>query len=132
MRSNPLRMRNPFLTTAGPRFADREELLSLARETAERIATAQPYVREGILFGSFARGDYGTRSDLDLLVILDRSDKPARERLVDFLEYTSNYPMDIFPLTQAEIESRLREGDPFLRRVMREGILLYPAPESAQ
>ena len=125
-------MRNPFLRTAGPRFVDREELLVLARETAQRIAAAQPHVLKVILFGSFARDDYGTRSDLDLLVVLGQSDKPARDRLVDFLQYTPNYPMDIFPLTQSEIESRLREGDPFLRRAMREGILVYPAPDSAR
>ena len=89
-------------------------------------------MRKVILFGSLARGDYGIRSDLDLLVILERSDKPARERLADFLQYTSNYPTDIFPLTQAEVESRLREDDPFLRRAEREGILLYPAPEAAR
>jgi len=118
-------MRNPFLSSAGPRFVDREEILVVARETARRIGAAHPQVLRVLLFGSFAREDYGTRSDLDLLVILKESAKPARDRIADFLQHASGYPTDIFPLTEAEIESRLEAGDPFLRRIMSEGTLLY-------
>jgi predicted nucleotidyltransferase len=118
-------MRNPFLSSAGPKFVDREEILLVARETARQIGAAHPQVLRVLLFGSFARGDYGTRSDLDLLVILKESAKPAHDRIADFLQHASAYPTDVFPLTEAEIESRLEEGDPFLRRAMSEGILLY-------
>ncbi len=118
-------MRNPFSSSAGPRFVDREEILAVARETARRIGAAHPEVLKVLLFGSFARGDYGTRSDLDLLVILRESAKPARDRIADILQLASTYPTDVFPLTEAEIESRLEEGDPFLRRAIGEGVVLY-------
>jgi len=118
-------MRNPFSSSAGTRFVNREEILSGARETARRIGAGHSQVLRVLLFGSFARDDYGTRSDLDLLVVLRESAKPAPGRVVDFLQYVSAYPTDIFPLTEAEIEARLEEGDPFLRRALREGILLY-------
>jgi hypothetical protein len=63
---------------------------------------------------------------LDLLVILKASEKSVTERLAAFLREGFGYPTDVSPLTEAEIESRLEEGDPFLRRAMSEGILLYP------
>ncbi len=121
-------MLNPFLNSAGPKFVDREEILVIAREMARRIGAVHPQVLRVLLFGSFARGDYGTRSDLDLLIILKESEKPAHDRIADFLQHTSIYPTDVFPFTEAEIRSRLEEGDPFLRRAVSESVLLYSAP----
>jgi len=118
-------MQNPFLSSAEPRFVDREEILALARKTASRIAENYPQVRRILLFGSLARGDFGARSDLDLLVILKDSPKTDPERVADLLKYISAYPTDIFPLTEAEIEARVGQGDPFLRRALSEGIILW-------
>ena len=117
-------MQNPFFNSARPRFANREEALELAGDMARRIMSEDPAVLRVLLFGSFARGDYGARSDLDLLVVLGRCDKSYRERILDLLCYAPDYPTDIFPYTQNEIEVRLADGDPFLRRALQEGILL--------
>jgi predicted nucleotidyltransferase len=121
-------MRNPFLSSAGPRFADREEVLALARDTAARIAAAYPQVFRIIVFGSFARGDYGPRSDLDLLIIFKESEQSMRELLAELLRFSPAYPTDFVPLTQFEVDARLAEGDPFLSRAIAEGIVLYPQP----
>jgi predicted nucleotidyltransferase len=101
-------------------------VLALARETAARIAAAYPQVLRIIMFGSFARGDYGNRSDLDLLIILKESEKSMRELLAELLRFSPAYPTDMVPLTQSEVESRLARGDPFLSRAIVEGIILYP------
>lgn len=77
------------------------------------------------LIGSFTRGDCGARSDLDLLVILRASDRPIPERLDELLKDTPAFPTDILPLTQKEVEARIEADEPFLRRVLREGILLW-------
>ena len=119
-------MRNPFLNSAAPRFIDREEILALARETAKRIASENPNVSKILLFGSFARKDYGPRSDMDLLIVLDSCDNPLRDRLSDFIKYLPAYPADVFAYTRVEIEERLTAADPFLTRAFREGIQLYP------
>ena len=119
-------MHNPFLRSAAPRFVDRDEIIALARETAQRIVLRHPGVTKVILFGSFARGDYGCRSDLDLLVVLEDSDRSARERIEDFLRDGGTYPIDIFPYTRKELESRIAERDPFILQALREGIPLYP------
>jgi predicted nucleotidyltransferase len=92
---------------------------------AARIAANHPEVRRIILFGSFARQDFGVHSDLDLLIVLSSSDVPVRERIAEFLEECSVYPTDVFPLTEAELDARLQSGDPFWTQAVREGIECY-------
>jgi predicted nucleotidyltransferase len=91
------------------------------------MAAERPEVLRVVLFGSFAREDYGARSDIDLLVVLKSSDRPFAERVADFLRFIPPYPTDVFPFTLAEIEQRTASGDPFLTRALAEGILLHPA-----
>jgi predicted nucleotidyltransferase len=118
-------MQNPFWSSAVPRFANREEIIGLASQTARQIGEGYPHVLKVLLIGSFARGDYGARSDLDLLVILKTSNCSVPERLDELLKYTPAFPTDILPLTQEEVETRFEMGDPFIRRALREGILLW-------
>lgn len=89
---------------------------------AARMAERHPEVRRVLLFGSFARGDFGARSDMDLLVILKSSSMPVRDRIAEFLKDCTAYPTDIFPLTEEELHERLQEQDPFWTRAMKEGI----------
>ena len=90
-----------------------------------RIAANHPEVSRIVLFGSFARGDFGVRSDMDLLVVLRSSDLSIRDRIAEFLTECSDYPTDVFPLTEAELELRLQEADPFWVQAVREGIECY-------
>jgi predicted nucleotidyltransferase len=92
------------------------------------MGAACPEVEQVVLFGSFARNDYGVHSDLDLLVILDRTEKSVFQRLDEYLRWAPAYPTDILPLTRSEVQSRLERSDPFLRRVLNEGITLYSRP----
>jgi predicted nucleotidyltransferase len=92
---------------------------------AARIAANHPEVRRVVLFGSFARGNFSARSDIDLLIVLKSSDLPVRERIPEFLSDCSAYPTDVFPLTEAELDLLLRDSDPFWMQVVREGIECY-------
>jgi hypothetical protein len=98
---------------------------------AARIAAEHPDVRRVLLFGSHARGDYGTRSDIDLLVVLGSSALPVAERIAALLPFCSEYPTDVFPLTEAELAERLRTGDPFWTAAMADAVDLAPATTSA-
>ncbi len=125
-------MQDLFSISAGPRFADKCEILAIAREAAFRIARAHPEALKIILFGSFARGDYGARSDLDLLIVLEHSSRPLHERFTEFQPYVPAYPTDMLVLTEAELRSRLADGDLFLQRALSEGIVLYPESDGAK
>ena len=81
-----------------------------------------------ILFGSFARGNYHTASDLDLLII-----KQTSRRFLDcigdvlmFCDYS--IPLEPLVYTPEEIDRMLVEGNTFLETVLREGIVVYEAP----
>ena len=57
-----------------------QDYLEVLPEITRRIlAVSNP--RRIILFGSYARGDSGPDSDLDLLVILDEVDSPRAESI---------------------------------------------------
>lgn len=118
-----------FLSSAKPKFVNKNEVLELARTTARRMGSKHPNVVKILLFGSFARNDFGVHSDLDLLIILESSQKSVPDRIADFLEDAFDYPTDVFPYTEQEMQVRHRAGDPFLIRATREGIQLYPALE---
>ena len=78
-----------------------------------------------ILFGSFARGDYNAGSDVDLLIVKD-TDQPFTERSADVWRMCPS-ALTIEPLvyTPGEFEQMVREGNPFILQVMREGIVIY-------
>jgi predicted nucleotidyltransferase len=94
-------------------------------EVAQRIAqTFKP--EQVILFGSYAWGQPTPDSDVDLLVVMEDSDRPARRsaRIARAL-LDVPFPMDILVRTSAEIQRRLRIGDYFIQEIMQRGRVLY-------
>jgi predicted nucleotidyltransferase len=100
-------------------------VLALAKTMANRIAAKHPDVTRVLLFGSYARGDFSARSDLDLLIVLKESRRPLTDRIDDFLADCAAYPTDVFPLTEGELRDRVRAGDHFWARALREAVVLF-------
>ena len=99
--------------------------MALAKTMADGIAARRPDVTRVLLFGSYARADFGARSDLDLLIVLRESHRPLKDRIDDFLVDCTAYPTDVFPLTERELRDRVNEGDPFWTRALKEGVVLF-------
>ena len=72
---------------------------------ARRLLATRPDVEEIIVFGSFEKGNYAPGSDLDVFIILTRSDRPVRERIPELLPGPFPVPTDIFPYTREEMTS---------------------------
>ncbi|MGH9319274.1 MAG: nucleotidyltransferase domain-containing protein [Vicinamibacteria bacterium] len=72
-------------------------------EYAQRILDAHSEAEEIIVFGSFVKGTYGPGSDIDVVVLLQSSEKPMRERIPDFLPGRFPVGMDVFPVTVEEL-----------------------------
>ncbi len=77
-----------------------------------------------ILFGSLARGDIGSHSDIDLIVVQETG-----ERFLDRLDaiYRAVIPkvaLDVLVYTPAEFEA-LRRDNSFVRGAVAEGRVLY-------
>ena len=79
-----------------------------------------------ILFGSYAHGRPTEDSDVDLLVIMNRT-RYRGERMSVRIRHAvpRDFPMDLLVRTPAEVGKRLRWGDCFMKEVIEQGKVLY-------
>ena len=79
-----------------------------------------------VLFGSYACGEPGPDSDVDLLVVMESDERPAaRATRVSRVLRPRLFPMDILVRTPDELRYRLEIGDYFIREIMDHGRVLY-------
>jgi predicted nucleotidyltransferase len=79
-----------------------------------------------ILFGSHAWGTPHKDSDVDLLIIMKSDSRPARRSAeISLACRPRNLPVDFLVKTPTEIAHRLKIGDPFLKRILEQGRVLY-------
>lgn len=119
------------MASARVTYVDRDATLRALHEAAERLAASRPEIEEILLFGSYARGDCVPASDADLLIVLGGSALRARDRIPDYLLLDTPVPVDVIPLTRAEIEQRTASGDRFLARILAETTPLMRRPGAA-
>jgi len=79
-----------------------------------------------ILFGSFARGDYNTVSDLDLCVIM-KSAADWFTRTYEFKQKVEYSELDIEPhiYTEEEFAKMIKNENPLAMHILKEGKVLY-------
>lgn len=79
-----------------------------------------------VVFGSRARGDHETDSDLDLFVEM-RSDLPPRARRLAIRRIfaTRAWPLDVVVYTPEEVQGLRRRRGTLLSEIEREGRVLY-------
>jgi uncharacterized protein len=79
-----------------------------------------------ILFGSYARGQAGEYSDVDLMVVAE-SELPRFKRSRELYKLLRPYPfgMDLVVYTPEEIERGKKSPLSFVSRVLREGKTIY-------
>ena len=65
-------------------------------------------------------------SDADLIIILKDSEKSFLDRMTDFIPPSFPLPLEVFPYTSEEVG----EGNLFLKRALKEGVVLWRRPES--
>ena len=107
----------------------RDDIVGELKRSAQRLIRAHPEVRRVLLFGSYARGDFGLRSDADILLVLSSSPHERYfDRIPDFLGFflDLSVPVDIFPYTEAEVERMRNRGNPLIRSALG-GIIVAEA-----
>jgi predicted nucleotidyltransferase len=100
----------------------------LATMISKLVVEYQP--EKVMLFGSRARGDNRSDSDIDLLIIKNTSQK-LLDRWTTVRRILSDphrkIPLETLILTPKEIEDRLAVGDQFVAEIMATGKVLYAA-----
>lgn len=82
-------------------------------------------MRRVVWFGSRVNGVPSPGSDVDVCLVLARSDRPFRERAADYLPLGFPVGLDLFPYTVNELE-RLRRNHRSWHRAITTGVDLLP------
>lgn len=99
-----------------------------ARRWASRVTRERRGVRRIGYFGSYARGDWGPGSDLDLIVVVDDADEPFVRRAARWDTTDLPVPVDLLVYTDAEWRA-LDRGSRFFRTLEREALWVYEAAD---
>lgn len=85
-----------------------------------------------ILYGSYARGDFRSDSDIDIMILVDLADEEIRIKghiLSDItFDYNFNHDLQIMPIVRnaAHFYKWIRTY-PFYNNIKKEGVELYAA-----
>ena len=88
------------------------------------------YLKQIILYGSYARGDYNENSDVDIMILVDLPDEKIKDYSdalseIDF-EFYMEYDLRIMPIVNTiERFEYWCQAYPFYFNVKKEGLLLY-------
>jgi len=75
-------------------------------------------------FGSYARGDWGVGSDLDLIVVVEGADMPYTDRLKEWDVTGLPVPADLLVYTEKEWDLLLEKGR-FGKTLRQETVWVY-------
>lgn len=97
---------------------------AVVRWAKEEVPKHPELIRLGY-FGSYARGEWGVGSDLDLVGIVAESPEAFERRNLSWSLTSLPVPSDLLVYTQAEWESLQKGGGRFARTLSRETVWVY-------
>lgn len=107
------------------RWPTRDAVLAGLRRWAAAEAEERPDLRALGYFGSYARGDEGFGSDLDLVAVVADSPRPLAERAGDWKTERLPVPADLLVYTAEEWKSLCRRDNRFARVLATETVWLF-------
>jgi predicted nucleotidyltransferase len=85
-------------------------VLEASRRWASNVSATRSDVLGIGVFGSYARGDWGVGSDLDVVIVTEASNRPFYERPLDWDATSLPVPVDLIVYTREEWERMPRES----------------------
>ncbi len=117
------------LTSSVLVWPDRAKVESALRGWAEEAGRARPELRRVGYFGSYARGDWGVGSDLDVVLVVAPTPVPVARRAAAWDLTGLPVPADALVYTEEEWRRRDPESR-FARALARELVWVYEASGS--
>lgn len=106
-------------------WPDRPTVESALRRWADEVARGRPELRRVGYFGSYARGDWGVGSDLDVVLVVAGADLPFARRPAAWDLTRLPVPADALVYTEEEWR-RLEPASRFARVLTREVVWVWP------
>jgi predicted nucleotidyltransferase len=101
-----------------------QTVIRALKNWAEKICQSRPDIIRLGYFGSYARGDWGVGSDLDLIIILEKSDQSFERRAAEFDTLALPVPTDVVVYTREEWQALAPRK--FFQTLEQEAIWVYP------
>lgn len=106
------------------------ELSTITKEVVDAALKLSPSVYQVILYGSYARGDNTSESDIDIMVIVDDTKQNVDACREKFYEISSNIGLKHDVLVSVLFRDKgnflsMQKVKPFYRNINQEGVLLY-------
>ncbi len=113
------------LSSSVLKWPDAEEVDRAVRSWAmEEGARRKEVLRIGYI-GSYARGDWGVGSDLDLLIIVEKSGLPFERRALEWDTSPLPVPVDLWVYTPEEWDEMANRKSRFYREAVKEAVWVY-------
>ena len=96
--------------------------------TAEQVRVRPEIVRLGY-FGSYARGDWGVGSDVDVIAIVRKTTEPFQRRSLEWDLSGLPVPAEIIVYSLREWEEMKREDTRFFRMLDRDAVWTFSMAE---
>ena len=110
-----------------------QKIADTLKKVVTSVNTEMPgVVKQIILYGSYARGDYREDSDIDIMILLDLSDmdiKQYRHELSgETFDFNMDHDLDIKPIAKSQQHfQNWVDAYPFYANVEKEGVKLFEA-----
>jgi predicted nucleotidyltransferase len=112
------------LSSSVLKWPDAQTVDRALRHWTEKVLQRRDDVLRIGYFGSYARGDWGVGSDLDLVIILESSQQPFERRSVEWDTAELPVPADVLVYTRQEWAS-LSQQRRFHEALMHEAVWVY-------
>ena len=116
----PVRSLNSFIL----KWPDAQTVAQAVRHWSQKALVSHYDVIRIGYFGSYARGDWGVGSDLDLIIVVESSDQPFERRASEWDATELPVPADVLVYTDEEWHSLEQEGR-FYQTVTQEAVWVY-------
>jgi predicted nucleotidyltransferase len=116
------------LSSSVLRWPDAQTVDRAVRGWAEKVVRRREDVLRIGYFGSYARGDWGVGSDVDLVIVVDSSEALFERRSVEFDASTLPVPADVLVYTREEWRTLSQQGR--FRNASREAVWVYRRDEA--
>lgn len=101
------------------KYTDNWQIRLLAQEIREKFNP-----QKIILFGSYAYGKPKKGTDIDLFIVMDTDISVREQAVLIRRELRGFIPIDIIVRTPQQVEERIKLGDFFIKKIIRDGVEL--------